>query len=107
MIPETRTTRPRYPERSRVYRTNKDVTLTFTSVSGGLPFAYEFRQEDDGYWIVRDTETGIFGHGDDLPAAVADFHIAAAQHLDVLEREPALSEELSRQREYLRARIRR
>lgn len=104
MVTETASTQPRNPDRERVYRTNKEVQPPVFAPK--LPsFAYQFRREDDGYWIVQDIETGIFGHGEEVIDALTDFHIAAVQHLAVLEAEPTLSEELLWQREYLRARI--
>ena len=98
-----RSTRLRNPEKDKIYKSNKDIFFDQPQP----PFDYEFRYADEGYWIVRDFETGIFGHGREPSDALADFHLAAVQHLDVLEQEPALSEELSRQLEYLRARIQR
>jgi hypothetical protein len=50
-------------------------------------------------------ETGIFGHGDDALGAIRDFQAAIVEHLDVLERRPALSNELAWQLDYLRARV--
>lgn len=97
-----RSTRLRDPEREKIYRTNSGVGVDLAT-----PFSYAFDFDENGYWYVRDTETGIFGHGETPSGALEDFYVAAAQHLDVLEREPALSGELSRQLEYLRARIQR
>lgn len=57
------------------------------------------------YWIVRERETGIFGHAVDLSDALRDFGTAVKEHLDVLERQPELSPDLSWQLEYLRARV--
>ena len=102
MIPETASTRLRNPEKKKIYRTNSNVFLESES-----PFDYQFTYEDEGYWVVRDPQTGIFGHGAEPSEALADFHLAAVQHLEVLEQEPALSAELSWQLEYLRARIER
>jgi predicted RNase H-like HicB family nuclease len=104
MIRELGSTRLRNPESRKVHETNSNVSF---ALDADNPFAIEFRYAPEDYWIVRDTETGIFGHGDTPSDALADFHRAAAQHLDVLEREPALSEELTHQYEYLRDRIRR
>jgi hypothetical protein len=76
------------------------------SVTPAASFNLELRR-GDGYWIVRDTQTGIFGEAETIQEAIDDFYLAAAQQLHVLERQPTLSEELSWQREYLRSRIRR
>jgi hypothetical protein len=73
-----------------------------------MPPSFSIRFErGDGYWVVTDRPTGIFGQGEDVLAAVQDFQAAASEHLDVLERQAALSEELTWQLEYLRARVRR
>lgn len=64
-------------------------------------------ERGDGYWTVSDAETGIYGDADDVLGALEDFYRAAAQHLDVLERQDSLSPDLSRQLDYLRARVRR
>ena len=58
--------------------------------------------EHDGYWIVRDVETGIFGTGPDAAAAHQDLERALREHLDVLERQEELSSELTAQLAYLR-----
>ncbi len=57
------------------------------------------------YLTVRDPKTGIFGQGEDVLAALQDFMRAAAEHRDVLERQPTLSEDLAAQLKYLRARV--
>jgi hypothetical protein len=61
----------------------------------------------DGYWTVTDARTGIYGQGDDISAAIRDFLAAVSEHLDTLERQPSLSEELAWQLSYLRERVRR
>jgi hypothetical protein len=61
--------------------------------------------EPQNRWTVAERETGIFGQGDTPSAAIADFQRAVLEHLDVLERQPALSDELAAQLEYLRERI--
>lgn len=68
-------------------------------------FDLEFHRAD-GQWIVTDAITGIFGHDELLSAALADFEQAAEQHLDVLDRQSALSPALREQLDYLRARLR-
>jgi hypothetical protein len=64
-------------------------------------------QRGEGYFTVTDEPTGIYGQGEDVSAAIRDFLTAVSEHLDVLERQPALSEELAWQLDYLRARVRR
>ena len=58
-----------------------------------------------GRWTVVDRQTGIHGTGDTPTEALADFQQAAAEHLDVLERQSALSDDLVDQRDYLRIRL--
>jgi hypothetical protein len=64
-------------------------------------------ERGEGYFTVTDDHTGIFGHGEDMSAAIRDFFTAVSEHLDVLERQTALSEDLAWQLDYLRARVRR
>lgn len=81
---------------------------SYTLDAGKMPPSFSIRFErGDGYWVVTDRPTGIFGQGEDVLAAVQDFQAAVSEHLDVLERQAALSEELAWQLEYLRARVRR
>ena len=61
----------------------------------------------NGYWMISDAQTAIYGYGRRLADARRDFQVAVVQHLDVLENEERLSEELTWQLEYLRARVRR
>ena len=70
-----------------------------TSLSGDV------LEEHEGLWTVRDLETGIFGSGHDPQAALVDFEAALHEHLDVLERQPALTAELEAQLRYLRVRL--
>jgi len=56
-------------------------------------------------WVVSDPETGVHGAGDSPSDALADFLAAVAEHVDVLERQPALSDDLAAQLRYLRDRI--
>jgi hypothetical protein len=95
---------PVFPDR-RVTYLRKEVSYAYT-VRSGPSFNVELRREN-GYWLVRDVEIGIFGYGSDVLEAMRDFKRAVEQHLDVLERQDALSEELSWQLGYLRARVRR
>lgn len=76
------------------------------SVPRSRQFQTAYRRDGDTR-IIIDLPTGIFGSGPDLDAAISDFHTAAAEHLDVLERQIELSAELAAQREYLRKRVRR
>lgn len=74
---------------------------------GAAP-TYDLLHEREGsYWVVRDRVTGVFGRSRDLLEAVKDFQRATEEHLDVLERQPALAPELEAQLRYLRARVRR
>ena len=73
-------------------------------VAGGRSFFLD-QQHVGGRWIVRDVPTGIFGQGDNLEDAAKDFGRAVREHLDVLNRQGILSDDLARQREYLRARL--
>jgi hypothetical protein len=82
--------------------------ISYTVDADKMPPSFSTRFErGDGYWIVADRPTGIFGQGEDVLAAIQDFQAAVSEHLDVLERQAALSEELAWQLEYLRARVRR
>jgi hypothetical protein len=67
-------------------------------------FDIEVRREKAGYWTVADRQTGIFGHGDDPLAALQDFNRSVTEHLEALEEESELSEDLERQLSYLRER---
>jgi hypothetical protein len=51
---------------------------------------------------VEDPATGVFGAGDDLDAAIADFQAALRDHLDVLAGADALAAPLQQQLEILR-----
>lgn len=81
---------------------------SYTVDADNMPPSFNIRFErGDGYWIVTDRPTGIFGQGEDALAAVQDFQTAVSEYLDVLERQPELSEELAWQLDYLRSRVRR
>lgn len=91
-----------------------DSRVVYAEVSRAL-FSYDIAarpsfelvcERADGYWLVRDVGTGIFGQGADILEATRDFDRASAEHLDFLERQSALSDELRSQLEYLRARVR-
>jgi hypothetical protein len=62
-------------------------------------------EHDADCWIVTDPETGVHGAGESPSDALADFLRAASEHVDVLERQPALSDDLAAQLRYLRDRI--
>jgi predicted RNase H-like HicB family nuclease len=91
-------------------RAHRQTTTAFT---GTLDFAHsaaatwsaEIAEEHDGYWTVHDVETGIFGSGETQEAAREDFERALHEHLDVLERQDSLSDELTAQLTYLRFRL--
>ena len=62
-------------------------------------------EEHDGRFTVSNPETGIFGVGDNPRAAFEDFERALREHLDVLSRQDALSEDLVVQLRYLQQRL--
>lgn len=70
------------------------------------PFKLEFEHQDD-QWTVADRDTGVFGSGTTLFAAVQDFSEAVREHVDVLERQEELSDALAEQLRYLHTRLRR
>jgi hypothetical protein len=56
-------------------------------------------------WTVADQETGIYGAGASPSEALDDFLRAVKEHLDVLERQELLSDDLTAQLRYLRERV--
>lgn len=56
--------------------------------------------------VVREVAVGIYGVGPNIWDAWKDFRAAVQQHLDVLERQEALSDALAGQLAYLHARLR-
>jgi hypothetical protein len=69
----------------------------------GLRHALSVRLYETGEDVaVEDPETGVFGAGDDLDAAIVDFQAALHEHLDVLTSEDALAPPLQHQLEILR-----
>jgi hypothetical protein len=54
---------------------------------------------------VVDRETGVFGIGASPREALDDFRRAVREHLDVLERQESLSDDLTAQFQYLRERL--
>lgn len=93
---------PVVPDRRAHYAPTAAFTACYT-VSATHSFDLDFGR-GDGYWTVSDRRTGIFGQGDDFSSAIRDFRRAVVEHLEVLERQPALSDELAAQLEYLRER---
>ena len=59
-------------------------------------------EKHEGYYTVRDLETGIFGSGADPEAAQTDFERALREHRDMLERQDDLSPKLAVQLAYIR-----
>jgi hypothetical protein len=53
-------------------------------------------------WTATDLRTGVFGVGTDKESALEDLRVALDEHLDMLERQPELSQGLRAQLEYLR-----
>ena len=80
------------------------VAPTWTNAPAKIS-TQEIVEEREGYWTVRDPQTGIFGSGPDRDAAFDDFGHALHEHYDVLARQDALSEELTLQLAYLRQRL--
>jgi hypothetical protein len=94
---------PTTPDRVDVsYSVHRSVGFSY--LAGGRAFFLD-RQRAGDAWIVRDIPTGIFGQGGTFEDAAEDFGRAVREHLDVLNRQDALSDELARQRDYLRARL--
>ncbi len=88
--------------------------VTYAPLNGGSAGQYvvqgrrQFHVEverDGGAWIVHDRVSGIHGAGETPSEALGDFQRAAREHLDVLERQDALSEDLEAQLRYLRERV--
>src|SRR5262245_58196206 len=76
------------------------------TVPGGPAFLVSLEREGDR-WIVVDRETGIHGSGSEPSEAIEDFARALQEHMDVLERQDELSDDLARQLDYLQSRLRR
>jgi hypothetical protein len=82
------------------------TTFEGTSYSVRPPPAFQIVVEHgDGYTIIREANTGIFGSAPDIAEAFRDLRQAIAEHLDVLQRQPALSDELQWQLKYMQARV--
>lgn len=91
--------------RGGVYRASADQNVTTYTVCAGPSFAIEVQLHAE-QWTVRDRETGIFGVGATPSEAVADFSQAVREHVDVLQRQEMLSDDLAEQLRYLTARLR-
>jgi predicted RNase H-like HicB family nuclease len=83
---------------------SKDSLEEHYVFQGSPQFRVEVEREDQ-VWIVHDRVTGIHGAGETPSEALGDFQRAAMEHLDVLERQDALSEDLQAQLLYLRERV--
>jgi hypothetical protein len=88
-------------------RTNARLIADGVSVSqeSSQTFSGDILEQHEGYFTVRDLETGIFGTGREPQAAIDDFQIALREHLELLERQSSLSPDLQAQLHYLRARL--
>ncbi|HZR93953.1 MAG TPA: hypothetical protein VFA44_16270 [Gaiellaceae bacterium] len=82
-----------------------EATAGSYEVEGG-PLLRVTLERDDDVWIVTDQVTGIHGCGPEASEAVNDFGRALQEHLDVLERQDRLSDDLTRQLTYLRSVVR-
>lgn len=87
---------PRYSSRARAV-----VTYTVTTT----PHFRLIAELTGDTWTVSDRHTGIYGAGDTPSEALQDFRRAVTEHLDVLERQDVLSDDLAAQLRYLRARV--
>jgi hypothetical protein len=88
-----------------VGRTVKRANAPLSIAVAGQP---EFRlqvERDRDVWVISDVPSGVFGTGETMTSALLDFTRATREHLDVLERQPALTPALHHQLEYLRARV--
>ncbi len=97
--------------------TEQDIPVVLGRVSylpSAAPHAYTVQpgprfdlveERGDGYVVIHDVPSGIYGCGESPARAQADFKQAAHEHLDVLNRQPDLSEDLRWQRDYLRVRL--
>jgi len=65
-----------------------------------MPMLVLVRRDETGVTVSHE-QTGIYGAGDDLAAASADFYSALVEHRELLAREPRLSPELQRLLVYL------
>ena len=80
--------------------------LTLSSFDAVVVWSGEVVLEHgEDYISLCDVATGIFGVGPDLSSASEDLTNALREHLDVLERQEALSPDLEAQLEHLRKRF--
>ncbi len=61
---------------------------------------------EDGLFFAIEPATGIFGAGPGLAVALEDLRAALREHLDVLQVEGQVSQELQRQLDFLRRHLR-
>jgi predicted RNase H-like HicB family nuclease len=81
---------------------------TAYSMRSAPSFDLGFQRTDEGYWLVWDRPTGVFGEGDTPLDAMKDFERTAARHLAVLERQrDSLPEGQAWQLAYLNERVQR
>lgn len=100
--PRSRTQDVQADVRHVTYRSQPEGDPTY-EVHPGASFDVDY-QRSGGCWVIWDRATGIYGSGERILDARKDFMQAVEQHLDVLERQAALSENLTWQLNYLRAR---
>jgi hypothetical protein len=89
------------------------VTTTYSDQFGATvtprettsAWSAEVVEQHEGYWTVRDLETGIFGSGPSVEAAHEAFVRALEEHFDVLNAQDALTADLNAQLAYLRQRL--
>lgn len=74
------------------------------SVSSHVSFDLRLERSEAG-WTIADRQTGVHGFGETPIDALVDFRTAAHEHVDTLERQDRLSEDLREQLDYLRSRL--
>ena len=92
----TTVTAPVAPDRPR----GKSTLIVFPGLRQALNVRIYQTDEDTA---IEDPATGVFGSGDDLPAAIQDFQDALQDHLAVLDSEAGLAPALQHQLEVLRS----
>jgi hypothetical protein len=88
----------------------KSFTIVFstaqaTSAESSTTSSGDVLENHGDYYTVTNGETGIFGTGATPDDAFSDFAHALREHLDVLERQEALTQALQAQLRYLRRRF--